>query len=84
VAVRPILMTTDGALLGGASRDEDGDGVGLRRPLGISMIGRMIFARGADALYDAGCILVERLGRSVETVGGEQSRGRPSDDGGDL
>ena len=52
---RPITMTTMAALLGGLPL-AIGLGVGseLRKPLGIAVVGGLIFQPGADAVYAAG------------------------------
>ena len=52
---RPILMTTLAALLAGVPLAL-GSGIGseLRRPLGIAIVGGLIFSPAPDALHDAG------------------------------
>ena len=51
---RPILMTTMAALLAGVPLAL-GSGIGaeLRRPLGIAIVGGLIFSQISDALHDA-------------------------------
>ena len=52
---RPIMMTTMAALLGGVPLAlGTGTGSELRRPLGIAIIGGLIFSQAADALHDPG------------------------------
>jgi hypothetical protein len=66
---RPIMMTTMAALLGGLPLAL-GTGVGseLRRPLGITMVGGLIFSQLADAVHHAGDLPV------VRPVGAPQAR----------
>ena len=52
---RPIMMTTMAALLGGLPLAlGTGTGSELRRPLGITIVGGLIFSQIAYALHDAG------------------------------
>jgi multidrug efflux pump len=67
---RPILMTTMAALLGGVPLAlGTGMGAELRRPLGISMIGGLIFSQlltlyTTPVIYLAFDRMAKRLGRS--------------------
>ncbi len=65
---RPIMMTTMAALLGGVPLAL-GTGVGseLRRPLGITMVGGLIFSQLLDALHDAGDLSLVRSSGAAET-----------------
>jgi multidrug efflux pump len=56
---RPIMMTTMAAILGALPLMIGwGEGSELRHPLGITMVGGLDLLAGADALYDAGDLLV--------------------------
>ena len=59
--LRPILMTTVAAMFG-ALPLMLGTGVGseLRRPLGLAIVGGLVFQPGADALHHAGHLSVLR------------------------
>ncbi len=74
--LRPILMTTAAALLGGVPLAlGTGTGSELRRPLGITMIGGLIFCAAADAVHDAGDLPVLRPHRQAVRPGRQQRAG---------
>ena len=51
---RPIMMTTFAAMFGAMPLAfGSGEGSELRHPLGITIVGGLLFSPGADPLYDA-------------------------------
>ena len=52
---RPIMMTTFAAMLGALPLAfGTGEGSELRHPLGISIVGGLLFSSGVDPVYDPG------------------------------
>ena len=58
---RPIMMTTMAAMLGALPLAIGfGEGSEMRRPLGISIVGGLLFSQIADAVHDAGGLYLSR------------------------
>ena len=56
---RPITMTTMAALLGGLPLAlGHGEGAEMRRPLGMAIVGGLVFSQAADAVHDSGGLSV--------------------------
>ncbi len=74
---RPIMMTTMAALLGGVPLAlGTGTGSELRRPLGITMIGGLIFSQMLTLYHDAGDLPLVRPAGAALLGHNERSSGR--------